>query len=222
MWATLAEAVIDVRTLTSDGPTDKLADHKRCLGVANGINVNFKTFDKRRLTDLTVSGTSFCEAIYINGVATLASVDDPISGNFILATAPVGGDLIEATYYYRWFLDSEIEMFLKNAVQWLGLGTDPLVVPDGLQPACIHYAAQEAYHKLALYWSQKLSEQYMMEDAPDEKRNSGPVGMYTKLAKDFHEKAVDLRDNYYKRQGQTLAPLFSSIPGRVRAVTPQR
>lgn len=225
MWTTTAAAISDLRRLLSDGPTDKLAEKKLVFGKVNAVNVLFKTFERRRFTDFSVVpvGTS-PEGVYVNDVLVSPGNilnDDLTSGSFRVNVAPDDGDEIRATYYYRWFLDDELDQFLTNACQWLGFGTDYTKIADGLIPSALHYAAQEAYDRLALWWSTKISTAFMLDDAPDA-QNQGVIDSYNKLADKMRAKATELRNDFYTRQGQSLAPLFLSSPGTVRDYVPRR
>ena len=116
MWTT---ALQDLRNHLSDGATDRYHFRKRCFGEIDGTNTRFKTFEFRRVTDFTQE-----EGVYINGVlqpASGVSSDSLIPGEFILQTAPSDGSIVEASYYTQWFLDSELEDFLKQSSRWLSL-----------------------------------------------------------------------------------------------------
>lgn len=218
MWSTSAT---DLRNLISDGPTDKRAYRKKVVGYVDGTNTTFKTFEWRRTSDFTASGVG--TGVFVNNVQGTVTSDTPSTGEFALSVAPPYGTgvAVYATYYYQWFLDSEIAVFLKSSAQWLGFSNDPTVIPEGLQPAALHFAAQEAYSKIAMFWSIRISESYMLEDAPAPD-TKGPVEQFIEMSKYFREKAIELRDNFYTRQGQSLAPMSTSIAGIVGAVTPRR
>ena len=119
MWATTAAAISDLRTLLSDNVTDKLAEKKLVFGKINGVNQLFKTFERRRITDFSQAPDSPSpEGVYLNDVLVSSGgiiSDDLVSGSFTIAVAPDDGDELRATYYYRWFLDTDLDMFLKNA-----------------------------------------------------------------------------------------------------------
>lgn len=225
MWTTTAQAISDLRRLISDDDTDKLCDMKLVFGKIDGTNTRFKTFERRRVTDFTVAPVAPSpEAIYLNNVAlanTAIATDDLTSGSLTLVTAPVDGDELRATYYYRWFFDVELDQFLKTAMQWLGMGSTYTNTPEGLIPAVLHYAAAEAYSRLALWWSTKISNTYLLEDAPDP-QNQGVIESYKNLAKEMEEKAGKYRAGYYTRQDQALAPRFGVQRGAVRTLTPRR
>lgn len=218
-WAT---ALDDLRLKLSDTPLDKLRAFKRVLGQIDGSNKVFKTFEYRRVTDFTAAPAPL--GVYLNQVrissAAVAS-DDLQTGFFTLVTAPAPGDVLECTYYIQFFFDQNLSDFLRLSAQWLGLGTDPNNIPAGLQPAALQYSAAEAYQKLAMRFSEHLSETYRLEDTPDNDRFK-LVDEYKRMAEDCLKSAHTLRDEYYTRQGQSLQPLFGVNRGRVRDVAPPR
>ena len=221
MWTT---AIADVRALISDGPTDKLVHRKRCFGSVNGANVIFKTFETRRISDFTKVTAPF--GVYVGptqqGTLSTVSLDSTAVGEFTLATPPSGANtVVEATYYFQWFLDTELAQFLKTTQQWLSGGEDITQVAPGLQPAATHYAGSLCYKKIATRWSMRWSEIKLLEDSPTDK-NKGPVDEYLKMADQLLKDATEFRDDFYQRQGQPLAPLFGTVSGRVRSITPIR
>lgn len=213
---------IDLRTLLSDGPTDKHRYRKRVFGEINGTNTSFKTFEFRRVTNFAAATTPL--GVWINGIlqppANISS-DSVSTGDFYLVTAPADGSLVEASYYIQWFNDSEIDNFLRLASNWLNLGDDFTQLGQGLRPAALKYAAAEAYQKLSLRWAEHLSETYLLNDAPEEKRMA-IVDAYRKQGLDMRKEAETVRDDFYSRSGQQKQPLFSSSFGRVKDVVPPR
>lgn len=218
-WTT---ALTDLRTLLSDGATDKLRYRKRMLNPINGTNTRFKTFEFRRLTNFKTEA-SLILGVFKNSLrlseVTDISADFPEVGEVALATAPVDGDVLEASYYAQWFTDTELTGFLRSAAEWLQVGTDANSVPPGLQPAGKYYAAQEAYHKMASRWAELQSETFRLEDAPAGETKT-PVEYYRMLALDAQKKSTQLRDDFYSRSGQQLAPLFGVVAGNVPRIPP--
>lgn len=218
-WTTAQD---DLRIRLSDGPTDKLRAFKRVIGRIDGVNTRFKTFEFRRVTDFTTA--TLPRAVYLNevpiAIGSIAS-DDLGTGYFTLSAPPVDGSVLEATYFIQWFNTSETEMFLRISSNWLGFGDIYANLEEGLRPAALNYACGEAYQKLALRWSEHLSETYRLEDAQDPK-NMTLVDAYIKSAQAYKKDAATMRDDFYKRQGRSLAPLFRSLPGTVRDVPPRR
>lgn len=219
MWATQQAARDDLRLLLADGPTDKFAHRKNIFGQKNGTNTSFKTFERRRLTDFTAPDAPL--GVFVAGALATVSEDFAETGDFSLSEAPTNTQDLTASYYYQWFTDTEIDLFLKNAVQWLGLGNDPLAVPDALQPAALHYAGQEAYDRLTLWFAIRISETYKLEDLPSDPADALLTNFREQRAA-FHEKSMYLRKQYYERQDQQFAPRFRSIAGRVRDPMPKR
>lgn len=212
-------AVDDLRSLLSDGSTDKLRYRKRCVGEVNGNNTRFKTFEFRRITDFT--DAELPNGVFIGGEAVAVSEDFPEVGEFVLNEAPTDGQVVEATYYIQWFIDSELNKFLVQGNEWLGFGDDYSNIDKGLRPCLLFYAAKQACEKLSLRWAEYLSETYMFQDAPKADQRT-PVQDYMALAKQYQKQAEDAQKNYYTRQGQNLQPLFATLSGNVSDVPPKR
>lgn len=228
-------AVADVRKIISDGPTDKLAYRKKVIGQQDGTNQVFKTFEARRISHFSpwtdplsiVQPASPAPAgVYLDNVRQTISTtdgDNSESGEFTLeGTAPTDGQTLVATYYYQWFNDDELQEFLTDAAEWIGIGTDWLPMPEGLRPAAKEFAAHKAYQKLVSKMAVNLAETYQLYDAPDGKRFD-PVAAYMKISKDKYDLAVKLRDDVYDgRKGQAKAPRSAVVVGHVRDVPPNR
>lgn len=218
-WST---AVADLRVKLSDGPTDKLRAFKRVIGEVNGVNKVFKTFEFRRVSNFTTASSPVGVWLNQSLLATTAiASDDPATGFFTLVTAPTGNDVVEATYYTAHFIDSELQEFLRLSCNWLLTADDYSVIPEGLRPAALQYAMADAYGKLAMRFAEHLSETYRLEDTPDAKRFE-MVAQYKDASKQARETAHTLRDEYYKRQGQHLSPLYGTAKGSTRTVGPNR
>lgn len=214
----------DLRVLLSDGPTDKLRAFKTVFGAQNESNVIFKTFEFRRITDFTASGTAPPFGVYLNNVALSASAiasDSPETGYFFLDSSVVVGNNAQllTTYYIQWFLDSELEVFLIQSSKWLGQAEDYTITPDGLQAAALKFAAHEAYLKLSLKYAENVMiETYRVQDEDDKKRMD-IVGAYQVAAKQALAEAKQYRDDFYKRKGKPLSPISGTIVGRIQNPT---
>lgn len=210
----------------SDGPLDRLRHRKQVFGVTDGVNRIFKTFEYRRYSNFTTAVPPLGvwvtpKTTGIPALATISADDPSITGEFTLSVAPADGDLVVATYYNQWFIDTELQLFLKNAARWIGMGVDYANIPDGLIPAALEYACSDAYKKLALKYAERISEIYRLEDAPDPKVFEIVKG-YREAADGLLKNAGTLRKQYYGRQDQAEAPLYGAISGRVRDVPPSR
>ncbi len=131
----------DLRTLLSDNAEDKYRYRKKVFGNTDGTNVLFKTFEFRRVTDFTTA--AYPLGVWVEGVlltSTDIASDNPGSGDFELAAAPTVRQKVEASYYIQWFLDVEIQNFLRLASNWLGMGDDYTQISPQLRPAALKYA----------------------------------------------------------------------------------
>lgn len=219
-WTT---AVDDLRTKINDKADAKLRAVKPVIGVVDGVNATFKTFENRRTTDFTVSGQAPL-GVYQDGTLlppSAVSSDDTQTGFFTMAVAPSGRQQVEAAYYYLWFTDLDLTEYLRLSNNWLGFGDDYTVMDPGLRPAALAYAAAECYQQLALRYTQTLSSIYRLEDAPNQD-NKVTVEYYTSLTDMFRKEAYRARDDFYQRQGQPLAPLRGYVTLGAGAITPQR
>jgi hypothetical protein len=214
-----SSAVSDLRSLLSDGPTDRFRFLKGCFGTVDDSNRIFKTFENRRVTNL-VSATSPL-GVYVSGTLVTVSSDDPVTGQFTLAVAPTGNSKVEASYYVQWFMDAELTGFLTSAANWLGLSGVYDSVEAGLQPAALKYAAHDAYQKLSLKWAEQMSETFRSEDIPAD-RLKELVSSYQSMSNGLLKEAVILRDSFYTRQGKAKGPLFSSAGGHASDLVPRR
>lgn len=195
----------ELRTLLADGPTDKRSVAKKCVGMVDGANKRFITFEPRRVTNFQ-TGSVFPFGVYIDGVLQTVAVDDPESGVFELATAPLFNKTVEATYFSQWFIDTQLAQFLLDAAVFVR-SSSAAAVPDGLKHAALKYAAAEAYQALALYWSRQTAETFKLNDAL-EKDRFNPIKTYGDMANNFRKEATTLRDDYYERSGQQKQPLW--------------
>jgi hypothetical protein len=219
-WTT---AINDLRIQLSDGSEDKLRFWKKVFGELNGTNTRFKTFEFRRITDFSSSALAPTLGVYLNRVRlapSAISVDIPSVGSFDLAAAPVDGDVLEASYYLQWFTDGELDNFLIMASDWLGVGSDYTQVSPGLKSAALRYALYQAYAKLSLRWAEHIADVYRLQDNPDES-NFKTIDAYNKQAQMYYKEAKDARDDFYKRSGRALQPLFGTKRGNVQDPTPK-
>ena len=214
-WST---AINDLRIVLSDGPTDKLAWRKNVFPAPNGTFSSFKTFEFRRVTDFKNCNAPL--GVFVEGVRaanTEFSADDLDSGEFTFATPPAAGSEIQCTYYTQWFTDEELNVFLTIASDWLGLGSNYQNMPEGLRPSAKKFASAEGYQKMAARFSQTLADTYKVQDQKSPETEP-TIQSFWDMAKICREEASKLRDDYYTRQGQSLAPNNQSIFGKVRTL----
>lgn len=225
-WPDTATAILALRNILFDGPKDKMGAQKKVLGVVDGTNTIFKTFEYRRTQSF--QDTVFPLGVFKNGLPIapiLVTIDDTDSGIFMVSgsaiPSAISRDVLTATYYYQWFTDAELDTFLQNASTWLGFNTTYINTPDGLNAALLRYAAQESYEAAAAKYTTRMSEVYQLEDAPSEEILKS-VAAFKDMAEGYLAKAEAMRNDFYTRQGQSLAPNFAFQLGKVFDPTPRR
>lgn len=219
-WST---AVTDLRTNLSDGDQDKVYYRKRVLGQIDGTNTAFRTFEFRRVTDFTTASAPF--GVWLNGVLVDSSginADYFDSGDFVLNTAPSDGDVLEASYYARWFIDTELQQFLTTACEWLAFGSDYTQIAVGFRPAALKYAASEAYQKLAIRWALQVQETFLLNDSKTAENMGKMVTQYKDIGLSYRKEAEKVRDDYYSRSGAQKQPLWGFNLGNVTDPVPKR
>jgi len=214
-WST---AIGDIRALLSDRTVDKFAWKKRVVGITDGVNTRFKTFEFRRVSAFV--GATLPIGIFVNDAPVTVASESLVTGEFVLSVAPSEGSRIEATYYHQWFEDDQLQVFLTRGAEFLGM-TDYTTIEQGLRPACSEFAKAEAYMELSVRFARMLSEGFMMEDLPKENTKAA-MESYQKLSEMCRSNANLLMKNFYTRQGRSLAPNFGSIAGNVRPVNPAK
>jgi hypothetical protein len=110
---------------------------------------------------------------------------------------------------------------LRLACNWLALGDDYTNIEPGLRPSALQYAMGEGYEKLALRWSERLSETYLLQDQIDKDRFS-LADTYHKWGADYKVSADKMRKDFYSRAGTNEIPAWGQIFGGVKDPTPKR
>jgi hypothetical protein len=78
-------------------------------------------------------------------------------GTFEMADPPAVGAKLQASFYYQWFLDSELEEFLTLAANAFGQSTHVgTTIPDGLRPAVLSIACYHAYMRKAAEFTESV------------------------------------------------------------------
>lgn len=208
-WLT---SLTDLRILLNDNSFDKRAFEKSLFGSVDGTNTVFKTFETR-----IVPGSI---TIFVNKLPQTITAFDYVAGEFTLSTAPPPASAMKASYYFQYFLDNELTDFVSYGAERISI-SDVTLVPFGLQQAVLEFAASFAYEKLSSRWMNKMSETFLMQDAPmgNEATRSN---LFKQQADTHYKNAIELRDDFYKRQGRRNAPAYGRVKGNVPYYTPRR
>lgn len=234
MGMTLAQAVlalrrevddwIDTSSLQADPPShvSRLEPAIPVAGSINGIGTKFRV---RHYPVLSVGiqiedqlGTPFVFA---------PATSDLAKGLIDLTAAPVNppSTEIRITYFSMFAQDGMLKVFLQRGVKFVDVSstptadTDPIGTPEGLETAVIEFAKSLYYEML----STKTADFFDFGAGGKTEGKSAVPQNWTELAKLAYAKAVQERDDFYKRKGRRNAPALGvSTPQDQRAWTPNR
>lgn len=148
----ISSAINSLRSLLGDAGTDKYAFKVDCVPAPDGITTRFFAGQTRLIEDTL--------AVYQNGVEIApsgVSLPDPSGGLFDLLVAPSGGMELQASYYYRWFHDAELEEFLQQGSQTLAFtGVDDPALTVGIRAVVLDLACYYAYMRKATEYADSL------------------------------------------------------------------
>lgn len=215
-------AITELRQLVGDSEFHKKATDKKLIGRIDGENAVFYTYDKRLLEDTL--------EVFVNGEAVSYSLNDAIKGQITLAEAPEQNSTISANYYFVWWLDEELQTFLNKAAESVSQSDDTppeeawLLIPNGLRKPGLYFAAHDAMMSLITFLvNRRHSEEFLIQqDGNDDAGFSQMINALRGQAKDFWDRAIVSRDDYYKRQGKRSLPSFAIKPGVVTKYGPRR
>lgn len=218
-------AITELRQILADTSVNKVATKKKLIGDIDGVNTTFVTYDKRFIASTL--------KIFVAGVlltSTEFTVVDAISGEIELITAPQINDKVVATYYWQFWIDDEIKNFLNKGAETISEVdiTDPdqayLLIPAGLKKAALYFAAETAIATTINYlMNRRHSEEFtIQQDGNNEDAFSQTISAMRKQADGYWDKAVFLRDDFYKRQGKRNLPAFGVKSGHRRTYGPTR
>lgn len=213
-WTSAQVARDDLRRYVNDGAQDRPIKQKLVFGAVNGQNTKFTTFDDRLVASSFVATVDF--------VPVTATLDDPVMGDFTLASAPLNGSQVRAKYFFQYFLDSDLDEALQMAAIECIESDDITQVTFGLKPAALNFGGHFAYTKMAIRWAQRMSSKFLLEEEPTQEDLQQRPAHFLKIAGDMYKHAVLMRDAFYMRNGRRNAPAVAVNKPRLRAIAPRR
>lgn len=200
------KGVLELRQLISDTDGRKNASGKKLIGLIDGSNQNFVTYDKRIVEDSLV--------VYINNEVTRATVLDATKGKLSLADAPGINSKVTSDYSYQFWTDEELSNFLNKGAESCGQFSDSdmdqayLRIEGGLRGAALYLAAALAMKsELAYLINRRHSEEFNIEqDGNDDTGFSQTIDAMRRLAESYHKDGMEHRDDFYKRLGKRDLP----------------
>jgi len=164
---------------------------------------------------VTVNACPGTLVAFVDGwTPTAPVVDVDQNGNFTLPVAPVAS--LKITYGWQFFTDSSIDNYVDDSRQWLREFPTLTTIPDALQPAVIYYAASLALSALA----RQLTLASVKAGTAQVDLNQ-ITGEYEKQATDYMTRACQMRNDFYSRGPEKLAPDISVIAPSARSWTPR-
>lgn len=139
----VASAVASLRSLLGDGPTDKFEFKADVFPTPDGVTTRFFVGETR-----VYPGSL---EVY-QGTVLVTPVAPPewVKGTFALTTAPSGNVELQASFYYQWFGDDDLNSFITQATHVLGFtGITDATLVAGIRPAVLQFAAYNAYMRKA-------------------------------------------------------------------------
>jgi len=213
-WASLDEAVADLRVFMNDGPLDRFVPHKRLYGVRDGVNMTFFTFEGRIVNKGADQVASPSVTVMFNDAPLASSqvtVTDFNQGLITLATPAPPNTNVDARYFYQRFLDAELQTALETVAGEFGEVNDVTAIADGLRLAVLNFAAHVSYQKLALQWADRVSSKFVLEESPVQNEALNHTNLFRQSARDFLAQGQQLRTGYYQRHGRRNVPAFGVV-----------
>jgi hypothetical protein len=215
-------AITEMRQLLADTEFHKRATKKKLIGKIDANNQTFFTYDKRLLEDSL--------EVYVNDEAVSFTLEDAIKGQLLLGDAPAKNTSVVASYYYQFWIDDEVKNFLNKGAEQVSQWTEATIdnaylsIPGGLKSPALMFAASMATDSLISYMiNRRHSEEFNIEqDGNDDNGFSSMITAMKDQAKHYWDRGVQMRDDFYKRQGKRSAPAFAIKLGKTRQYGPMR
>jgi hypothetical protein len=214
-WQTPAEARNDLRRFLNDGPLDRPVKNKQVVGIVDGSNKEFMTWDDRVVPDSLVATVNF-EPVAV------ATFDDPIMGVFTLESAPAAQKVVRARYYFQFFLDGDLDEALKMAAGELHETDDITSVQPGLKNSALNFGGHFAFQKQAIRWAQRMSARFLLEEEPVTQETEQRGNHFLQIAREYWKQGTQGRDSFYMRHGRRNAPASSMWKPRIPPLAPRR
>lgn len=194
---TVSDARDRFRICIGDGLADHYEHKSEVTPTADGLHDQFFV-GRTRLVEPTVR-------CFLNGVELDDEFEvDPVPGLITVLTPTPPSGVVLASYYWQWFTDAEIDVFLQDAANALGFtGVDDATLPVALQSVIMDWGAAVAYTRKAAEWAEALQ-----ASTPDGySLDTGKAHPnWAKLAQDAMKRGKDKLDAYLE------SPLAFSKP----------
>jgi hypothetical protein len=128
--------------LLGDGETDKFEFKVDAVPAPDGTTVRFFAGQTR-----VVEGSLHT---YLAGAEITPDHIMEVDGLFDMTAAPAANAALQTSFYYEWFLDSELQGFIDDSGRLLGYtGLADALLPLGVRPVLLDFACYYAYMRKA-------------------------------------------------------------------------
>lgn len=141
---------------------------------------------------------------------------DAVNGIVTMGTAPIKGppmDVLTATYFFTWFDDTAFYEFLADAATTVGFpptGTTAATraqsvatnFPDTMLDALLQFVG---FH-FNVRRADENAHRFPASGAGQSVNTDVVTNNFRKLAQEFYERGIAMRDDFYKRRGSREAP----------------
>jgi len=209
---TPTDLVLRLRILANDTATSNLITGETPVGTRNGSNLHFRLQYQN-----IVSGSVYMTIDNTFRTQSGFSVDTA-NGLLLFGSAPLSTvSTFAADYNFQWFTDTDYTEFLTEASYQLSV-TDAADVPTGLTMSLMQFA-------LYYFWLRRAT-QYAHRYSSTGGQAGESVDVVTsnfrKLAADAMKAALQMRLDYYERQGEREAPSSATWSFGIDPYTPIR
>lgn len=147
----VSAAVASLRSLLGDASADKFEFRVGAQPAPDGVTVRF-FLGHTRLVEEGVQVVANGVVIDPSGVTL-----DAVQGVVTLVEVPAPSGTLEASYYYRWFTDPELQEFLTQAVNVQRFDSiDSEEMPVALRPVALDFACYYAFMRKAAEYADSL------------------------------------------------------------------
>lgn len=197
---TIAQMILNARTMAGDTNTSHRVFPDNLTALVTGTRTFFPLSNQNIQT-----GTQYS----VDG-GNLASGDafvtDFVNGFVTLGAAPTA--TLEWYYYFLYCTDTEVQGFCDDGLAEIEMVESNLT---NIDPALYDVASTFAAAKVCQRMAQKFAENFNSTAEGESYQMSDVYKAYMNSEKTFYTRAVDKREQFYKRQGRMFQAASSQV-----------
>lgn len=188
---TIAQMILNARTMAGDTNTSHRVFPDNLTALVTGTRTFFPLSNQniQAGTQYSVDGGNLTSGD--------ALVTDFVNGFVTLGAAPTA--TLEWYYYFQYCTDTEIQGFCDDGLAEIEMVESNLT---NIDPALYDVASTFAAAKVCQRMAQKFAENFNSTTEGESYQMSDVYKAYMNSEKTFYTRAVDKREQFYKRQGR--------------------